>query len=87
MATRAGNATAHPGLVNAAATTTKYTRDHDSKTQKESAQAKKQAKEEKRQANAHAVADIERNVAMKEDASNITPTSLMARKAVICTAR
>ena len=69
MNTRAGNATAHPGLVVAPL---KRTRD-DGKTKKEIAKERKQAKEEKQKAIVHKVASLEKRIAEDQDAANITP--------------
>jgi len=69
MATRSGNASAHPGLVVAPM---KRTRD-DGKSKKEIAKEKKQVKEEKQRAAVRKVASLEKRMVEEEDAANIMP--------------
>jgi hypothetical protein len=69
MATRFGNASAHPGLVVAPM---KQTQD-DGKSKKEVAKEKEQAKEEKQRAAVRKVASLEKRMVEEEDTANIPP--------------
>ena len=69
METRAGNATAHPGLV---MSSRKRTRD-DGKTKKDAAREREQAKEEKQKAKVLKIARLEQRMAKDEETVSITP--------------
>ena len=68
MATRSGNTTAHPGLVDVVGKQSW----EDGKTRKDLANEKKEAKEEKQKATIHKVASLEEHMT-EVDASNIMP--------------